>query len=106
MRVELSLHDHATARQHRELGAFARYCIARIERDAEVANWWRVKVVPATAGFHCDVIMEYWGVVMASAGDGLDGALSVWEALCKMEHLLHDKVAAQTETVRVGSRET
>jgi hypothetical protein len=101
-RVELLLHDQVTARQHRELGAFVRYCIARIERDAEVADWWRVKILPARASFRCELIAQYRGVAIESAGEGLDGALSAWEALCKMEQLLRDNLIVPAEKSRGG----
>src|SRR5262245_17104290 len=89
-RVDVQLHDGAGARQYRELGAFARYCISRIERDLGEISHWSVCIVPSSGGFASRVVIEDAGTVLEAAGVGLDGALAAWEALCKLEQLLRE----------------
>jgi hypothetical protein len=102
-RVELQLHEHATVRQQRELGAFVRHCIARIERDDERADTWTVKIVPLRNGFRCEVIVRLRDLAVESAGVGLDGPLAAWEALSKIEQLLRDNRVVHAE-VSYGGR--
>jgi hypothetical protein len=87
-RVELQLHDHASVRQHRELGAFVRYCIARIERDVGTADWWVVKIVPDRCAYTCIVTAENADVVLQATRTGADATLAAWDALCKIEQLI------------------
>ena len=89
-RVELRLHEHATAHQYRELGVFVRYCIDRIERDLERADWWTIKIVPNRVCYGCDVIAQYGDVVVEANGNGFDGAVAGWEAFSKIEGMLRE----------------
>ena len=89
-RVELQLHEHASARQYRDLGVFVRYCVVGIERDVGRAEWWRVAIAPTRDGFSCDVIIQDAETVIQATGRGLDGALAAWDALCSIEQHLRD----------------
>jgi hypothetical protein len=91
-RVELRLHESASTRQYRELGAFVRYCVHRIERDLEPAQRWAVKIVPTAGAFCCEVIVRHRASVVQSKGVGLDGPLAAWDALCRIEQLMRDNV--------------
>ncbi len=92
-RVELQLHDRATPRQHRELGAFVRYCVARIERAVGRADGWTVKVVPTPGGYVCDVIVQAARTVVQETRTRADATLAAWEALCKVEQLILEDCA-------------
>jgi hypothetical protein len=91
-RVQLQLHSGAGARQYRELGAFVRYCVSRIERELGEIDRWSVTLAPAGGEFTSHVAIESAGseTMLASTGRGLDGPLAVWDALCKLEQLLRD----------------
>jgi hypothetical protein len=89
-RIELQLDDHASERQHRELGAFVRYCVIRIERELGEPERWVVRIVPAGTGFRSTVAVQDGGVEIESTGEGLDGALAVWDALCSLEQALRE----------------
>ena len=91
-RVQLQLHSGAGARQYRELGAFVRYCVSRIERELGEIDRWSVTLAPAGGEFTSCVAIEGAGTdtALTSTGRGHDGPLAVWDALCKLEQLLRD----------------
>lgn len=95
-RIELQLDDHATVRQHRELGAFVRYCVIRIERELGEPERWMVRIVPSGSGFRSTVSIEDGELALQSSGAGLDGALAVWDALCSLEQALREARARQS----------
>jgi len=94
--IELQLHDHASARQHRELGAFVRYCVLRIERELGEPERWIVRIAPAVGGFRSTVSIQDGGVAIETTGSGLDGALAVWDALCSLEQALREARSRRT----------
>jgi hypothetical protein len=87
-RLEVQLHDRATVRQHRELGAFVRYSVARIERNIGAARWWTVKIVPDGCAYTCTVIVETADAVVRGNRSSADATLAAWDALCKVEQQL------------------
>ena len=89
-RVEVQLYDGAGARQYRELGAFVRYCVSRIERELGEIPHWSVQILPAGGGFASVIAIRDGGDVLETRGTGIDGALAAWEALCKLEQLLRE----------------
>lgn len=92
-RVEVQLHDGAGDRQYRELGAFVRYCISRIERELGEIPRWSVRIVPAAGSFTSIIAIQDGADLLEARGVGLDGALAAWEALCKLEQLLRESRA-------------
>jgi hypothetical protein len=95
-RIELQLDDHASQRQHRELGAFVRYCVIRIERELGEQERWMVRIVPAGSGFHSTIDVEDGELTLQSSGNGMDGALAVWDALCSLEQALREARTRQS----------
>jgi hypothetical protein len=89
-RVKLTLHNGAGVRQYRELGAFVRYCVARIERDLGETACWSVTIAPSGGEFASRVAIESAADNLESTGLGLDGPLAAWDALCKLEQLLRE----------------
>jgi hypothetical protein len=98
-RIELQLDDRASIRQHRELGAFVRYCVIRIERELGEPERWMVRIVPTGSGFRSTVSLEDGELALQSSGAGLDGALAVWDALCSLEQALREARARQSMSV-------
>lgn len=96
VRVELQLHRGAGARQYRELGAFVRYCVSRIERELGEIEHWSVTIAPASGEFSSVVAVQDAADTIESTGKGLDGPLAAWEALCKLEQLLREARARRT----------
>jgi hypothetical protein len=71
--------------------AFARYCVARIERDLGEVEHWSVALAPTTGGFQARVeVHDRRGYTEASA-TGHDGALAIWDAMCRMEQRLRER---------------
>jgi len=89
-RVELQLYRGAGDRQYRELGAFVRYCVSRLEREFGEVGQWSVTIEPSGGAFASVVSLHGDAHVLASEGVGLDGALAAWEAMCKLEQSLRE----------------
>jgi hypothetical protein len=89
-RVEVQLHDGAGARQVRELGAFVRYCVSRIERELGEIAHWSVTIVPAGGRFSSRVAIDDGDTRLEAVGTGIDGALAAWDALCRLEQRLRE----------------
>jgi hypothetical protein len=95
-RVELQLHRGAGARQYRELGAFVRYCVSRIERELGEIEHWSVTIAPAGGEFTSVVAIQDGSDAIESTGTGMDGPLAAWEALCRLEQRLREARAHRT----------
>jgi len=88
-RVQLGLDDQASAREYRELAAFVRACIERIERDVGRADWWTVNIARDRVSYCCDVIVQHCETVVRASSRGSDGAVAGGEAFRRLETLLH-----------------
>ena len=99
-RVELQLHQTAGVRQYREVGAFVRYCVARIERELGESEHWSVTIAPAGGEFASVVsVQDAWDTIEAR-GLGMDGPLAAWDALCKLEQRLREARAGRSAAAR------
>ncbi len=87
-RIAVRLPALASERLHRELGAFARYCIARIERELGRRGAWAVSVMPAPGGFASEISVREARSSFTERGQGLDGTLAIWDAMCRLEQRL------------------
>ena len=95
-RVELQLHHGAGVRQYREVGAFVRYCVSRIERELGESEHWSVTIAPAGGAFTSVVsARDAWDTIEAR-GLGMDGPLAAWDALCKLEQRLREARARRS----------
>ena len=91
-RIVLDLHRGASPRQKRELGAFVRYCVERIERDLGPRERWAVRITRSSAlGYTSSVAVHHLGFVLESSGTGSDGVLATWDAMGRVEQLLRDR---------------
>ena len=95
-RIELQLHRGAGSRQYRELGAFVRYCVSRIERELGEIEHWSVTIAPASGAFTSVVAVKDGSDAIEATGTGMDGPLAAWEALCRLEQLLREVRAHRT----------
>lgn len=92
--MELVLPRRVSERQRRELGAFARYCAKRIERDLGTTERWTV-TLSAGPG------MQYGSSVsvhdaegpIVGRGTSADAVLAIWEAMCLLEQRLREHLA-------------
>jgi len=90
-RVEVRLAAAASHRERRELGAFVRFCVGRLERELAPSDHWIVTIVPDPAGGYASrVIAERRGEVLQAGGSGRDGTLAAWDALGKVEQALRE----------------
>src|SRR5262249_58637771 len=95
-RVELQLHRGAGMRQYRELGAFVRYCVSRIERELGEIEHWSVTIAPVSGAFTSVVAVQDGSDAIESTGTGMDGPLAAWEALCRLEQRLRETRGPRT----------
>ena len=91
-RIDVQLPRAASARQRRELTAFARYCIHRLERELGERQAWLVEIEPTSGKYATRIeVHDICGAIEAN-GIGFDGALSTWEAICRLEQSLREKI--------------
>jgi hypothetical protein len=98
----VQLYEHADARRTRELGAFARYCVSRIEHDLGEAERWLVKVTPTVGGFTSLVAVQDNDYSAEAVAYGFDGALAIWDAMCRLEQGLREARAQRVERLRAA----
>lgn len=100
-RIEVQLPDRASARRHRELGAFVRYCVLRIERELGARERWSVTIARAAgAGFASSIAVRQAGVVLEETGTGHDDAAATWDAMCRIEQRLRERRASDAGGAR------
>jgi hypothetical protein len=94
-RIHVELPVWASTRQSRELSAFARYCVARIERElGELTRWTVSTRADARGGFSATVVAYQQDVAHEARGSGPDATLAIWDALCNVEPELREHAAA------------
>jgi len=94
-RVALRLLDRrANSRTQCELGAFARYCVARIERELGEAESWTITVDVAKRTFKSTVLVHHRGCDLDAVAHGFDGPLAIWDAMCQIEQRLRENRCA------------
>ena len=76
------------------------HCIARIERIADRADWWKINIVPNHVCFRADVTVQDSGFIVQATGHGSYSAVAAWEAFGKVEDLLRESRALR-ETARI-----
>jgi hypothetical protein len=96
-RIEVRLPVLDGARRHRELRAFACFCIARIEREMGALDGWVITIAPAARGFAATVTARRNGSVVDRSGAGRDSTLAVWDALCNLEQALREELFAASQ---------
>jgi hypothetical protein len=90
-RIGVQLWQHASSKQLRELGAFTRYCVFRIERELGERESWAVHIEPAPGGYTSAIAVAHFGEVLEERGTGFDGALATWDAMCRIEQRLRER---------------
>ncbi|HTJ43649.1 MAG TPA: hypothetical protein VL463_16200 [Kofleriaceae bacterium] len=92
-RIQVELPVWASARQQRELTAFARYCVARLEREVgELDRWTVAATVDPSGGFASTVTAHQGAMTVDASGAGQDGTLAIWDALCNVEQALRERL--------------
>jgi hypothetical protein len=90
-RIAVQLPEHASPKQCHELGAFARYCILRVERELGEWESWVVHVVPSPDGYASHIALHDRGELLEEQGSGQDGALATWDAMCRIEQRMRER---------------
>lgn len=89
-RIRVVLPPTVSTRQRRELGAFARYCAQRIERDLGVLDQWTVSVVTGARGEYATVVSVRRHWELEGRGVGPDAVLTIWDAMCRLEQAVRE----------------
>jgi hypothetical protein len=90
-RIDVRLPEYTSDKHHRELGAFARYCILRVERELGEREAWRVDIALSLRGYSSRVSVDDRGIVLEERGNGSDGTLATWDAMCRIEQRLRER---------------
>jgi len=94
--VVLQLPRPSGSKLQHELGAFARYCVMRIERDIGAREYWRVTIAATVGGTFASLVVALdRGVETVQRGVGHDAALAIWDAMCRIEETLRERASAQ-----------
>lgn len=99
-RIDVHLPPATSPRQRRELTAFARYCILRLERELGQRQAWVVDIAPSSGKYATRIAVHDLGGALEACGIGLDGALSTWEAICRLEQSLRECIRSRANPVR------
>lgn len=83
----------ASSKHERELGAFARYCAQRIEKDVGEREQWVVEIAILKNSYTTLVQVQHFGLVIEVRGEGNDGPLAIWDAMCRLEQELRERRA-------------
>ena len=93
-RVDVRLPSVASRRELRELGAFVRFCIGRLERELGAFDRWVVAIASKqTGGYTSTVTTIHDGLTTCAEGAGHDGTLAAWNALGNIEQNLRELAA-------------
>jgi len=90
-RIAVPVPVYASPKRCHELGAFARYCILRVERELGEWQSWVVHVVPSPDGYASHIALHDRGVLLEEQGSGQDGALATWDAMCRIEQRMRER---------------
>jgi hypothetical protein len=103
-RIDVQLPPAASARQRRELTAFARYCILRLERDLGERQAWLVEIATSSGKYATRIEVHDLCGALEANGVGLDAALATWEAICRLEQSLRECSPRTANAVRLKRR--
>ena len=92
--IDVRLPVNTSSKQERELGAFARYCVQRIEKDLGERQQWVVEIDLGGRGYSAVVEVQHRGTQLETRGYGQDGPLAIWDAMCRMEQELRHSLFA------------
>ena len=89
--VRVSFPPAVSERQRRELGAFVQYCVRRIGRELRVLRNWSVSLISGSSGFASVVTVRVGGETIEGRGIGIDAALTIYDAMCRLEQAARDR---------------
>jgi hypothetical protein len=85
-RIDVRMPPSATTREQRELGAFVRFCVGRVERGAGAFDRWVVTIaIDRDEGFRTTIVVALNGSTFEASGHGRDGTLAAWNAINNLQ---------------------
>lgn len=99
MAANASAPDHITVsvptgvgtRRSRELRAFVRFCVARIERELGRQGQWTVGVAIGAHGFTTAIEVLTRATEVRERGQAADAVLATWDAMARVEQRLREQ---------------
>jgi hypothetical protein len=91
LRIAVVLPESTSAKHQRELGAFARYCVLRVERELGEHDSWIVNIAPSMGGYASHIAVQCHDETLEGLGKGQDGVLATWDAMCRVEQRLRER---------------
>ena len=93
-RIDVRCVQLSTNQELRELGAFVRFCVGRIERELGIIQRWLVSIAPVpTGGYISTVTTSRGGRLVEASGTGPDVTQAAWTALGNLEQHLRELAA-------------
>lgn len=92
-RIDIRVPVGVSLKHERELGAFARYCVQRIEKDLGERQQWNIEIDLRAPNYVARIEVQHFGLVLETRGQGPDGPLAIWDAMCRIEQELRDRGA-------------
>ena len=88
-RIEIEHVTTLSVRFRRELEAFVKHCVRRMERSLGALQSLRLRISTTKRHtFHCAIEADHRGVLVQRAGDAPDAVLATWNAICQLEEAL------------------
>ena len=85
-RIDVRMPPCASVREQRELGAFVRFCVGRVERGAGTFDRWVVTIAADRSdGFAATIVAALGGATFEASGHGHDGTLAAWNAMNNLQ---------------------
>ena len=100
--MELAL-DAFGAGPRAELGAIARTCVDRVDRDLGSPDSWFIRVGLIDGRFVCTVVVHDRGCAIETTCDEVDGALAIRDAVNEVEQVLRDVRISRSRCFRAIS---
>jgi hypothetical protein len=94
--VDVRSPEGASLRQQRELTAFARYCVQRIEKELG-PHEWLIEITMTRSRYGTFVQVMHDGLALEVRGEGDDGPLAIWDAMCRIEQELREQRVVVTK---------
>ena len=91
-RIAVELPPQASKAQQHQLRAFVRHCVQRIEMELGPHERWAIRIeIKSASGYTSIVEVHHLGVMLGTTGNGSDGEVATWEAMCRVEQLLRER---------------
>jgi hypothetical protein len=97
--MELATSERATVRERAELGAIARSCVDRVDRELGNPDGWFVHIGMVDDRFVCTVVVHDRGCAIETTCDRSDAGIAIRNAVRVVEQVLRDVRASRRKRI-------